>query len=110
MGRDCGLANINKIAYLCKKTGDCPKMNKSPATISGYVVALPRNLDARQATVAIVQDGIEYRVLPRGAGVDLDDEVNIPVEATGIVDEVDGITYIAVRGYKALEDDLWSDD
>lgn len=84
-------------------------MSKSPTTISGYVVALPRDLDTRQATVAIVQDGVEHRVLPRGAGVDLVDEVNIPVEATGIVEEDDGTVYITVRGYKVLEDDSWNE-
>lgn len=85
-------------------------MNKSPATITGYVVALPRDLDARQATVAIMQDGVEYRVLPRGAGVDLVDEVNIPVEATGILEKDDDVVYLTVRGYKVLEDDSWPDD
>lgn len=85
-------------------------MNKSPATISGYVVALPRNSDPRQAIVAIVQDDVEYRVLPRGAGVDLDDEVNTQVEAVGLVEEADDIKYLSVRGYKVLEDDSWADE
>lgn len=86
-------------------------MNTSPATISGYVVALPRNVDPHQAIVAIVQNDIEYRVLPRGAGIDLDDEVNALVEATGLVEEKDGINYFAVRGYKTLEDDdSWPDE
>ena len=85
-------------------------MNTSPATISGYVVALPRNVDTRQAIVAIVQNDVEYRVLPKGAGIDLDDEVNALVEATGLISEEDGINYIAVRGYKPLDDDSWSDD
>jgi len=85
-------------------------MNTSPATISGYVVALPRNSDPHQAIVAIVQDDVEYRVLPRGAGVDMDDEVNTKVEAVGLVEEVDDIKYLSVRGYKVLEDDSWADD
>lgn len=85
-------------------------MNTSPATISGYVVALPRNSDPRQSIVAIVQDGVEYHVLPRGAGVDLDDEVNTMVEAVGLLEEQDDIKYISVRGYKVLEDDSWADD
>lgn len=85
-------------------------MDKSPATIGGYVVSLPRNLDARQATVAIVQDGVEYRVLPRGAGVDLDDEVNVPVEATGLVEKDDDVFYMTVRSYKVLEDDSWPEE
>lgn len=85
-------------------------MSNTPATVSGYVVALPRNIDPKQAAVAIVQDGVEYRILPRGAGVDLDDEVNVSVEATGLVSEEDGVTYLAVRGYKVLEDDAWLEE
>lgn len=85
-------------------------MSTTPSTITGYVAALPRNMDSRQATVAIVQDDVEYRILPRGAGVDLDDEVNVPVEATGLVEEVDGVFYLAVRGYKVLEDDAWLEE
>lgn len=85
-------------------------MSKSTATISGYVVALPRNVDPHQACVAIVQDDIEYRILPRGAGIDLDDEVNVAVEATGQVEEEDGVFYLTVRGYKVLEDDAWLED
>lgn len=85
-------------------------MSKSPVTVRGYVTSLPRSVDAHQASVAIVQDGVEYRILPRGAGVDLDDEVNVAVEATGLVEDVDGTLYLAVRGYKALEDAAWVDD
>lgn len=85
--------------------------SKSPATISGYVVALPRDLDPRQALVAIEQDGVEYRVLPRGAGVDLGDEVNARVEATGLLEEDGEITYLAARAFKVLEeDDSWADE
>lgn len=85
-------------------------MSKSPVTISGYVAALPRNIDPHQACVAIMQDDVEYRVLPRGAGIDLDDEVNAAVEATGLVEEEDGVFYLAVRGYRVLEDDAWLEE
>lgn len=85
-------------------------MSKAPTTITGYVVALPRNMDPHQACVAIVQDNVEYRILPRGAGVDLGDEVNVSVEATGLVEDEDGVLYMAVRGYKILEDDAWLED
>ena len=90
-------------------------MSKRPVTVKGYVISLPRAVDARQASVAIVEDGLEYRILPRGAGVDLVDEVNVAVEATGLAEEEDGILYLAVRGYKALEDAAgedaaWADD
>ena len=80
-------------------------MNKTPITVRGYVAAVPRSVDARQARVAVVQDDVEYRIVPRGAGVDLDDEVSLPVEVSGIVDEADGVVYLTVRGYKVLEDD-----
>jgi hypothetical protein len=79
-------------------------------SVKGYVVAVPRAADARQARVAIVQDDVEYRVVPRGAGVDLDDEVSVPVEAHGTLEEHDGINYITVRSYKVLEDDSWLDE
>ena len=82
-------------------------MNKSPITVRGYVAAVPRSVDARQARVAVVQDDVEYRIVPRGAGVDLDDEVSLTVEVSGLVDEADGVVYLTVRGYKLLEDDSW---
>lgn len=85
-------------------------MSSSPITIKGNVTVLPRDVDPRQASVAIIQDNEEYRVLPRGAGVDLDDEVNVPVEATGLLEESDGIKYLVVRGYNVLEDDDWLEE
>ena len=85
-------------------------MNKSPITVRGYVAAVPRSVDARQARVAVVQDDMEYRIVPRGAGVDLDDEVSLPVEVSGLVDEADGVVYLTVRGYKVLEDDSWLEE
>ncbi len=84
-------------------------MNTTSATIKGYVKALPANVDARQAIVAIEQDDVEYRILPRGAGMDLIDEVNAMVEATGLVEEIDDLKYLTVRGYKVLEDDAWEE-
>ena len=85
-------------------------MNKSPITVRGYVAAVPRSVDARQARVAVVQDDVEYRIVPRGAGVDLDDEVSLPVEVSGLVDEADGVVYLTVRGYKVLEADSWLEE
>ena len=85
-------------------------MNKTPITVRGYIAAVPRSVDARQARVAVVQDDVEYRIVPRGAGVDLDDEVSLPVEVSGIVDEADGVVYLTVRGYKVLEDDSWLEE
>ncbi|MDR1856392.1 MAG: hypothetical protein LBR22_04440 [Desulfovibrio sp.] len=88
-------------------------MNNTPVTVTGYVVALPSNIDQRQSRVAIVQDGVEHRVVPRGAGMDLVDDVSVQVEATGLLEnvEIDGqeVSYIHVRGYKVLDDDAWGD-
>lgn len=75
-------------------------------TIKGYVNVLPPSLDARQARVFILKDDEEYRILSKGAGVDLIDHISEPVEATGQVEkEEDGIYYMTVRSYKILEDD-----
>ena len=85
-------------------------MNKNAVTDKGYVVAVPRAVDARQARVAVVQEDVEYRIVPRGAGVDLDDEVSVFVEVTGLLEESDGVNYLTVRGYKVLEDDSWLEE
>lgn len=86
------------------------RMNKRPITVRGYVAAVPRTVDARQARVAVMQDDVEYRIVPRGAGVDLDDEVSVPVEVSGQVEEADGVLYLTVRGFKVLEDDSWLEE
>ena len=57
-----------------------------------------------------MQDDVEYRIVPRGAGVDLDDEVSVPVEVSGQVEEADGVLYLTVRGFKVLEDDSWLEE
>ena len=86
-------------------------MSTSSITVRGYVEALPRKKDERQARVAIVQDEVEYRVLTRGAGVDLADEVSAQVEASGTVEEQDGIKYMTVRSYRLLDEEGgWDDD
>ena len=85
-------------------------MNKNSITITGYVTAMPRSVDARQARVAVVQDDVEYRIVPRGAGVDLDDAVSLPVEVSGQLEEADGVSYLVVRGYTVLEDDSWLEE
>ena len=86
-------------------------MSTSSITVRGYVEALPRKKGERQARVAIVQDEVEYRVLTRGAGVDLVDEVSAQVEASGTVEEQDGIKYMTVRSYRLLDEEGgWDDD
>ncbi len=86
------------------------QMSKEQITVKGYVTAVPRGTDARQARVAIVQDDVEYRIIPRGAGVDLDDEVSVPVEVTGLLEVADEMSYLMVRGYTVLEDDSWLEE
>ncbi|MDO5483837.1 MAG: hypothetical protein Q4F27_02910 [Desulfovibrionaceae bacterium] len=85
-------------------------MSRRPVTVKGYVSAVPHTVDAHQARVAVVQDDVEYLVLPRGAGVDLADEVSVPVEVNGLLEEQDGVFYLTVRGYKVLEDDSWLEE
>lgn len=75
-------------------------------TVTGYLTPLPRSADEKQARVAIMQDETEYRVIPRGAGVDLDDHLSALVEVTGSVTQTDdGVNHLVVRGYRVLEDD-----
>ena len=82
----------------------------TPLTIKGYVIAIPPSSDEAQARVAIMFEDKEYRIIPRGAGVDLDDHLNTMVEANGICTETDGILRMQVRGYKVFDDDEWLDD
>lgn len=81
-----------------------------PITVKGYVTALPRSADEAQARVAILQDDQEYRIIPRGAGSDLDDHLSSLVEVTGVCNEDEGVLRLLVRGYRVLEDDSWLDD
>ena len=80
----------------------------TPMTIKGYVVAIPA--DEAQARVAIMFEDKEYHIVPRGAGVDLDDHLNALVEAQGVCTETDGVCHMQVRGYKVFDDDEWLDD
>ncbi len=79
-------------------------------TVKGYVVSVPRSADSKQASVAIMQDDVEFRVIPRGAGVDLDDNVGMNVEVRGTVEVTDDTRYLHVRGYTLLDDDSWLED
>lgn len=77
----------------------------NPITVKGYVCSVPRAADARQASVAVVQDDVEYRIIPRGAGADLADEVSALVEVTGLLEQVDEVNYIrsaAIRWWTIL--------
>ncbi|MCR5813768.1 MAG: hypothetical protein K6G15_04680 [Desulfovibrio sp.] len=77
-------------------------------TVKGIVVSVP--VDGRQTRIAVAQDGDEYRILPRAAGIDLEDEINVSVEVRGELLEEDEVKYLTVRSYKVLEDDAWDED
>ncbi|MDD2965995.1 MAG: hypothetical protein PHN64_00660 [Desulfovibrionaceae bacterium] len=79
-------------------------------TVKGYVISVPRDGDIHQAHVAIQQDDEEYRILPRGTGVDLNESVGLLVEARGTVEQQDDLYYLQVRKYTILEDDSWLED
>ena len=75
----------------------------NPITVKGYVCSVPRAADARQASVAVVQDDVEYRIISwrrcrsgrRGERL---------VEVTGLLEQVDEVNYIQVRGYTLVDD------
>ena len=83
----------------------------TPRTIRGYVAALPAHADEARARVAVEEDGIAYHVIPRGAGVDLDDHLSALVQVTGNVQQDEDDNWlINVRAYELLEDDSWLED
>ena len=77
-------------------------------TITGYVASVPP--DERQSRIAVKQEAMEYRILPKAAGIDLEDEINAFVEVTGDLLEADDVSYLTVRKYKVLDDTGWEDD
>ena len=77
-------------------------------TIKGYVTSVP--VDEKQSRIAVTEDGTEYRIIPKAAGIDLEDEINASVEVTGDLLEVDETRYLTVRNYKVLDDAAWDDD
>ena len=84
-------------------------MSEQHVTVQGYVLSIPQ--DQRKCRIAIEENGTQYRVLPKCAGVDLAEEVNALVQVSGAVESADDITYITVRGFRLLEDDGdWGND
>ncbi len=87
-------------------------MKEAPVRIvRGDVLPL---IGVEEEQVVVVDNGIEYRVEPRGAGVDLADHLSRQVEVCGVVSrDVEGICRIRVRTYKLLDvmdDDAWYED
>lgn len=64
--------------------------------------------------VSILSENREYRVAPRGAGIDLIDHMSASVEVEGLVSEdQDGEFCIQVRSYQlldAFDDEDWYND
>ena len=101
-------------------------MNAREETIiRGYVQALPKTSCREDAAkVAVVaDDGTEYRVLHKGAGISLVSNINANVEVTGRVLPLDGPDaeepgaegagyLLAVKSYRLTDgfDDPWYDD
>lgn len=84
-------------------------MSEQHVTVQGYVISIPQ--DERKCRIAIQENDSQYRVLPKGAGVNLAEEVNALVKVSGAVESRDEVTYITVRGFTLLEDDGdWGDD
>ncbi|MBQ9536295.1 MAG: hypothetical protein IJU79_00735 [Desulfovibrionaceae bacterium] len=77
-------------------------------TVKGLVTQVP--VDAKQTRVAVTtNDGTEYRILPKAAGMDLVEEINATAEATGDLLEVEDAKYLTVRNFKILDDEAWDD-
>ncbi len=66
-----------------------------------------------ESRVSILDGEKEYRVVPRGAGVDLVDHISATVEVEGIIKEdIEGESSIQVRSYRLLDafDNSWYED
>ena len=82
-------------------------------TITGYIVPISLNDSPDPAaTVALEQGDKEFHIEPRGAGIDLADQINVKVEARGTVREKEGVSLLHVRSYKLIDefDSEWYDD
>ncbi len=87
-------------------------MKEAPVRIvRGDVLPL---IGTEEDQVVVVDSGVEYRVEPRGAGVDLADHLSRQVEVCGVVSEdAEGVFRIRVRTYRlldAMDDDAWYED
>ncbi len=85
-------------------------MSNGLITIKGYLSPMPPAADEALARVSIMHEDMEYRIVPRGAGVDLDDYLSMLVEVTGLATPDEGFHRLQVRGYRILEDEEWLDD
>ena len=112
---------------LCTSTFASEVMNAQKLqTIRGYVQALPPvagHADEDAAKVAVItDDGTQYHVLHKGAGIGLLDDINANVEVTGYVSrsatedagdaEFGPHHILTVKSYRLTDgfDDPWYDD
>lgn len=81
------------------------------STVRGDVYPLVGRGEGR---VVVVDGDVEYRVVAKGAGVDLADHLGEQVEAMGTVSQDDeGIMRILIRSYRLIDgfdDEPWYDD
>ena len=81
------------------------------ATVRGDVAPLVGHGEGR---VVVVDGDTEYRVVPRGAGVDLVDHLGAQIEVTGtLTEDEEGVVRIQVRSYRLIDqfdDDAWYED
>ena len=94
-------------------------------TIRGYVQSLPKmaGRDDAAKVAVISDDGTEYRILHKGEGISLVDNINANVEVTGSVLPVEKsatdefgteepVYQLVVKSYRLTDgfDDPWYDD
>ena len=94
-------------------------------TVRGYVQSLPKasGRDDAARVAVVTDDGTEYRILHKGAGVGLAGNINANVEVTGCVipgaepaanaiETEEPVCSLAVKGYRLNDgfDDPWYDD
>ena len=82
-------------------------------TLTGYIVpiAIPGESEYA-ATVALAHGEDEYHIEPRGAGIDLADQINVRVEVTAAVREKNGVNFLHIRSYRLIDEfgSEWYDD
>ncbi len=88
------------------------KITEDVRTLIGYIVPILTGGEEHSSTVALAHGDTEYFIEPRGAGIDLADQMNVRVEARGAVREKDGVFLLHIRSYRLLDDfdSEWYDD
>ncbi len=79
----------------------------SNINMKGYVAPLP--FRSKEGHVMLVVDSKEYTIIPKGAGVDLDDHLGAFVQVEGVLNIIENSEKVFVRKYTVLDDDLWDE-